>query len=110
MSGSLSCLYAFPPSFVVVAFLKSRYEVFKLLSIVKVDFLGVHFGVGGKIAPSLKLVRTTIETDESTNTYVVSENIPFSMKIPLILLMAAFFLQKISIFLAKIVSLLKAIV
>ena len=41
----------------------------------------------------------------SIQTYVISENIPFSIKALLILLMLAFFLQKSAV-LAKIVSLL----
>ena len=44
-----------------------------------------------------------------THTYLVSENIPFSAKVLLILLMSAFFWNK-SAFFAKIVPLLKAIV
>ena len=46
----------------------------------------------------------------STHTYVVLENIAFSTKALLILLMSAFFLQKNQRFLARIVPLLKAIV
>ena len=37
----------------------------------------------------------------STNTYVVLENIPFSTKTFLILLVSGFFLQKVSVFWQK---------
>ena len=44
----------------------------------------------------------------STHTYLVSQNVPFSTKTPLILLMSGFFLLKSQHFLAKIVPLLNS--
>ena len=46
----------------------------------------------------------------NTRTYLISENIAFSTKTPLILLSTFFFSPEIQQFLAKIVTLLKAIV
>ena len=68
-------------------------------------------GAGGKItAPCLKIVCIMLETlHVSTDPYVVSENIPFSTKVLLILLMSSFCCEKLA-FLAKIILLLKAIV
>ena len=77
-------------------------------SLIWVGFLGVGLAVmgGGEFPPpSLKLVRIVV----STQIYLVSENIPFSCRALLIMVMSTFFLQKI-IFLAKIVPLLEAIV
>ena len=72
-------------------------------------------GVGSKITPShcLKLVRNMLEIWNLVHKYTdiyTSENIPFSIKppLPLILLMSAFYRKPA--FLAKIVPLLKAIV
>ena len=71
-----------------------------------VGILGIRFEVRGEITPPhpcLKLVRTMLETlnfHVSTHTYVVSENIPFSAKAFLILLMSAFFFKK-SVFFGK---------
>ena len=69
--------------------------------------------VGGavvKLNSCLKLFRITLEIwYVSTHPYVVSENITFSTKAPLILLMSAFSCKK-SAFLAIIVLLLKVIV
>ena len=65
-----------------------------LLTLTWVDFLGVCFEVerSGKITPpppplppSLKLVTIILGTSNLACTYVVSENIPFSTKIFLIL-------------------------
>ena len=68
-------------------------------------FLGVRFEVragGSKTTPCLKLVRIMLESSnlagKYTHTYLVSENIPFSIKALLILLMSAFFCKKISVF------------
>ena len=70
-------------------------------------------GGGGKITPCLKLIRVMLESwnlvRKYTYTYVVSENMPFGTKAFLILLMLTFFLQKISVFLAMIVPLFKAV-
>ena len=84
------------------------------LTLIWVGFLGVCFevvGAGGKItAPCLKIVCIMLETlHVSTDPYVVSENIPFSTKVLLILLMSSFCCEKLA-FLAKIILLLKAIV
>ena len=68
-------------------------------------FLGVCLVMGGE---GVKLYVPLSKT--CTQTYAVSENIPFSTTTPLILLMSALFLQKDSIFLSKIAPLLKAIV
>ena len=51
-----------------------------------------------------------IALSKTTHTFVVSENIPFSTKPLLILLISAFLLQKSQRFLTKIISLLKALV
>ena len=68
-------------------------------------FLGVRFEVEeGVKLPRLKLVTITPETSNlarKTYTYVILENIPFSNKAFLILLMSAFVLQKISVFRQK---------
>ena len=92
------------------------------LSVIWVGFLGVLFEVcvcleGAQHYPSpspcLKLVRIMLESwnlaRKYTHPYVVSENIPYSTKVFLILLMPAFF-SKNQRFLAKIVPLHKAIV
>ena len=58
-------------------------------------------GGGGGGGACIKLVRIMLEIEiwyVSTNTYVILENIPFSTKNFLILLMSAFFLQIINIF------------
>ena len=67
--------------------------------------------VVGKITPCLKLVRIMLEIwYVSTHTCKFSEDVPFSPKTLLILLTSAFkFLQKNHHFLAKVVTLLKAI-
>ena len=75
------------------------------LTLIKVGFLGVCLVMGGE---GVKLYVPLSKT--CTQTYAVSENIPFSTTTPLILLMSALFFQKDSIFLSKIVPLLKAIV
>ena len=73
-----------------------------ILTLIWVGFLGVCSffwggGGGGKITPSLKLVRILLETWNlvrkcvSTHTYKVLENTSFSTKVLLILLMWAFF-------------------
>ena len=90
-----------------------------ILTLIWVGFLRVRFevggrgGGGGKITPCLKLIRVMLESwnlvRKYTYTYVVSENMPFGTKAFLILLMLTFFLQKISVFLAMIVPLLKAV-
>ena len=59
-------------------------------------FLGVCLVMGGE---GVKLYVPLSKT--CTQTYAVSENIPFSTTTPLILLMSALFLQKDSIFLVK---------
>ena len=66
-------------------------------------FLGGSFwgGDGIKLAPCLKLVRIMPETwnlECKSDPHVVSENIPFSTKALLILLMSAFFCKKSEIF------------
>ena len=62
------------------------------------DFLGVPFEVGEVKLSRLKLVRIMLETSNCagkyTHTYVVSENILFSTKALLILLMSVFFCKK----------------
>ena len=67
-----------------------------LLTLIWVGFSGIRFEVGWEESPP------------PTQTYVVSENIPFNTKVLLILLMSEFFGKK-SAFLAIIVPLLKAI-
>ena len=69
------------------------------------SFLVVRFEVGGvgrgKTTPFLKLVRIMLETwnlVRKVHTYIVSENIPFSTKAFLILLMSAAFCKKMSNF------------
>ena len=66
---------------------------------------GLGGGSGIKLPPScLKFVRTMLESPNlavSTHTYEVSVNIPLSKRALLILLMSAFFLQKISVFWPK---------
>ena len=81
------------------------------LTLIRVSFLGVPFGVGGKTR--LKPVKTKLETWNwyvSTHTYLVSEKILFSTKTFSILLISAFFFAKNQHFLTKIVPLLEAIV
>ena len=58
---------------------------FNPLTLIRVDFLGVRFEVGGgKSTPCLKLVRIMLEISNlarkyiSICPYVVSENIPFN--------------------------------
>ena len=68
-----------------------------LLTLIWVGFSGIRFEVGWEESPP-----------PPTQTYVVSENIPFNTKVLLILLMSEFFGKK-SAFLAIIVPLLKAI-
>ena len=60
---------------------------FNPLTLIRVDFLGVRFevgGGGGKRTPCLKLVRIMLESSNlarkyiSICPYVVSENIPFN--------------------------------
>ena len=73
-------------------------------TLIWVSFLGIHFEVGGgglkstphprSPATCLKLVRVTLET----HSCVVSENIPFSIKVLLILPMSTFFCKKIACF------------
>ena len=74
------------------------------LTLIWVDFLGVRFEVGEglKLTPSrLKLIRIMLEIwHVSTHTYVVLENIPFSTKTLLILLMSTFFCKR-SLFFGK---------
>ena len=64
-------------------------------SLIWVGFLGVGLevkggGGGGIPPPSLKLVRIVV----STQIYLVSENIPFSCRALLIMVMSTFFWQK----------------
>ena len=86
-----------------------------ILTLIWVGFLRVRFEVGeGEVKLlRLKLIRAMLESwnlvRKYTYTYVVSENMPFGTKAFLILLMLTFFLQKISVFLAMIVPLLKAV-
>ena len=93
-----------------------EYSLLTLLTLIWVGFLGARFEVGGGgdyhgVGPPplllcLKLVRTLLEIEiryVSLHTYLLSENISFSTKAQLILLMSAQFL-------AKILALLKAIV
>ena len=64
-------------------------------------FRGLFCGGGGGGGVCIQLVRIMLEIEiwyVSTNTYVILENIPFSTKNFLILLMSAFFLQIINIF------------
>ena len=74
------------------------------LTLIWMGFLGVYFEVWGGITfprLCLKLVRIMLETSNwhwSTQTYLISKNIPFSTKLLLILLMSAFFLQKSGFF------------
>ena len=58
------------------------------LNLIRVGFLGVCFGLGGKLKTSY----------ESTHTYVVSENIPVSTWTPLILLITTFFCKNQHLF------------
>ena len=74
-------------------------------------FYGTHFkGTLMQIWKSPVVGGVKLQTHVSTNTYVVSENIPFTTKTFLILLMSAlfFFCENLA-FLPKIVPLLKAI-
>ena len=67
-------------------------------------FSGSFWGVWGvKLPPCLKLVRIMLETSNLARKYkyLISENIPFSTKVVLILLMSVFFLQKITVFWQK---------
>ena len=65
-------------------------------SLIWVGFLGVGLevkgggGGGGIPPPSLKLVRIVV----STQIYLVSENIPFSCRALLIMVMSTFFCKK----------------
>ena len=71
------------------------------LTLIWLEFLGDDFAVvvGRGIK---KLLRIMLEIwFLTTKTYVVSESIPFRIKTSLILLMSAFFVQKISIFSQK---------
>ena len=85
-----------------------------ILILIWVGFLGIRFevGVGGEEGwvyyspPCLKVVRIMLE---STHPCVVSENMPFSVKALLILLMAVLF-AKNQRFLAKMYLYSKAIV
>ena len=86
--------------------LKALKTVCITLTLIWVGFLGVYFevwwGGGGITFPRLclKLVRIMLETSNwhlSTQTYLGSENIPFSTKLLIILLMSAFF-AKIRLF------------
>ena len=65
-----------------------------MLTLMWVVFLGVRFEMEGwgKITPCIKLV---------THPYLGSKCMSFSTKALLILLMSAFFLQKISVFWSK---------
>ena len=66
---------------------------------------------GGKTNPCLNPIKIMYENwHVNTRTYLISENIAFSTKTPLILLSTFFFFPEIQQFLAKIVTLLKAIV
>ena len=86
-----------------------------LLTLIWVSFLGVRFEVFmcvGGIHPRLKLVRSMLDTSNLARKYrhtCTFKNIPFSTKAFLILMMSAYFKKK-SVFLAKILHLLKAIV
>ena len=78
-----------------LSFLTSHFT----LTLIWVGFLGARFEVGNLITPllhppCLKLVRVMLETCVSTHSYVVSENMLFSTKSHLILLMSAFFCKK----------------
>ena len=92
----------------------SMYILTVYLSLVWVDILGGRFEVGGgrvKIFPRLKLVRIMLEnwnfnSNLNLHTYVVLENIPFSNKRLLIFFDVSILLQKIRIFLQKIIPLL----
>ena len=73
-------------------------------------FLGVRFEVGEwvKLPPPRPFVQNLLELCQklriwhvSTHSYLVSKNIPFSTQATLILLMSAFFLQKINVFRPK---------
>ena len=68
---------------------------------VRFEMVGAGEGGAGKITPHPGL---------STYSSEVSENIPFTIKALLTMLMSVFFLQKMTVFLAKIVPLLKATV
>ena len=92
----------------------------KDLTLIWVGFLGVRLEVGGwggvKLPPSKTRHNNanygSLTLQFCTHPYIVSENIPFNTKTLLILLMSAFLfcLQKINVFLVKIVPLLKPIV
>ena len=72
-------------------------------------FLGAPFevGVGGKTNPWLKLIRMMPEIlFVSIHSYAVLENVVFSTKTPLILIMSVFFCKKNKHFVAKIAPLL----
>ena len=66
-----------------------------ILNLIWVGFLGVSFAVGegSKTTPCLNVVRIILEAWNlvSTHTYAVLENMAFSTKTSLVLLMSAFF-------------------
>ena len=79
---------------------KSRVLNESSLTLVSVGFSGIHFALGGglKLPPVKNLLELRYKLEiwyVSTHTYVVLENIPFSTKNPLILLISAFFASKI---------------
>ena len=102
----------FDKLYISLIFDKTRY--FIMSTLIWVGFLVVRLPVEGvKANLCLKIVRIMLEFEiwyVNKDTYVVSENIPFSTMIPLILLISAFSAKKISIFLAKIEPLLQEIV
>ena len=75
---------------------KSRVLNESSLTLVSVGFSGVHFALGGglKLPPVKNLLELCYKREiwyVSTHTFVVSENIPFSTKNPLILMISIFF-------------------
>ena len=82
---------------------RHRSSVKYILTLIWLGSLGVRFEVGGKITPlsSLELRQKLEIWHVSIQTYLVSEYIPFSIKTLLILLISAFFSQKICIFQQK---------
>ena len=82
------------------------------LTLIWVDFLGVRFERGGRAGEGGWGVKNPLLSYQklvNIHSYGVSENIPFSTKALLILMVSAFF-TKNQHFVAKIVFLLKAIV
>ena len=85
----------------ILLILTTLLDIHRYLTLIWVSILGVPFGEGG-LSPYLKLIRILVEAShlarKCTYIYLVSENMLFTTKARLILLLSAFLCKKIGVF------------